>query len=246
MKNHEHIAREPGIFEIHIAGSKTTPEITSEIFERLRTLGMPKHKFFLTVYNVPSEANNPHMMGTPPTGHDLNTPGFMSTAYRKSYSEARDLTLAAMDVLKNYKIKGNFEVERAICEKNLDFEADIRDFPGFCKVEDAPKYESHLGYKGRFYNAPLWPGVISTTPAMNGMIYEVQNLFGVTPHQIVDLCETHLPTPGAKVSRVVTIYQPSRESTLAFNHSGREKRESFLTLDYLISEQVCLVGEPVE
>ena len=229
---HTH-GRGAGNFEIHIAGTRTDPIKAGLIFNGLQRVGMKKNKFFLSVYNVDKESSgcNNFALNTPPTGHDIAKPGFMSTAQVKSYDDARRLIIDGMEILDKYGIKGNFEIEHIICSKVPDTEVvDIKDFPGFREVEDSPKYENHLGWKGSLLTLPHYVDIIK---AFNQRV-------GVAPHQFADFFETK----EGSVSRIATIYQPSREAALELA-SRLQNKSSMLGHRYVLTEQVCLVGEQI-
>jgi hypothetical protein len=67
---------------------------------------------------------------------------------------------------------------------------------------------------------------------------------GLAPHQIVDFGRELVATDETMVSRVATVYQPSREAVLAFLKRLRSVVNT-LSYRYAVGEQVMLVGEPV-
>ncbi|MDO8642919.1 MAG: hypothetical protein Q7R76_05065 [Candidatus Woesearchaeota archaeon] len=220
-----------GLFEVHIAGPKTDAEVARRIFEDLREAGLPKSKFFLNVYNILGDEMYEHVMCTPPTGHDLDEPGWMTTVKTPDFEEAKKKVLAGMDLLKQHGLRGNFEVERVITEGVPDFPIDIeKEFPGYRRVQDSPLYENHI----------IWKDLETKLPSNNEIVEEFQRSFGITPHQIVDF--SRALSGQSLVSRVATIYQPSRETALEWGL--RLTSDKQLTGHrYIVTEQVCLVGE---
>lgn len=235
----ETLVRQEGVFEIHIAAPKMPVDEAETLFAEFKRAGLPKHKYFLFVKNVPPSSIS-YSSGTPPTGHDIEDPGIMATALAHSYDEVKRLVLEAMAILEKRNYRGNFEVERVISDRILDFsDIDIqRDFPGFCAADLAPLYENHFIYKGR----------LDSLPSHNEIISHVQKKFDVSPHQIVDFSRNPSESNGL-LSRVATIYQPTREEVLRFGKlmqtlsvRSLDTRDpgNYITL----TEQVCLVGEP--
>ena len=219
-----------GIFEIHIAGPQTDIAIARQVFSDLREVGLTKNKFFLGVYNVP--ANYGQVACTPPTGHDLENPGWMTTTKTPNFEEAKHYVVAGMGVLARHGIEGNFEVERVISSKDLDYFIEVaHEFPNYQRTPDSPEYENHIIWKDRYAN------LLSN----NDICDVIQTRFGITPHQIVDFSRD--PTRESLVSRVATIYQPSRHAALVFGEQ-LGKDEKLAGHRYMVTEQVCLVGEP--
>ena len=66
------------------------------------------------------------------------------------------------------------------------------------------------------------------------------NRLGITPHQIVDFSRDF--TGQTLVSRVATVYQPTREAALQFS-AQLAADEKLAGHRYMVTEQVCLVGE---
>ena len=139
-----------------------------------------------------------------------------------------------MDLQEGLKAIGLSEGERVITELVSDFQIDIKkDFPEYKKVVDAPDYENHF----------IWKGNIKELPSFNEIIIAIQDKFGVAPHQIVDFAREQFITENTVISRVATIYQPSREQALKYSKMLKES-EKILNHNYSITEQICLVGKP--
>lgn len=219
-----------GIFELHLAGPQTDLAVARKIFEDLQEVGLTKNKFFLGVYNIP--VNRGQVACTPPTGHDLDNPGWMTTLKTPSFEQAKQYILAGMGVLASYGLKGNFEVERVISRCVPDYQIDVaREFPGYQRVQDSPEFENHI----------VWKDEIANLPSNEEICDLIQRKLRIAPHQIVDFSRD--PLGESLVSRVATIYQPSRERALEFEER-LGKKDTLVGHKYLITEQVCLVGEP--
>ena len=219
-----------GIFEIHIAGPQTDIATARQVFADLRKLGLTKNKFFLGVYNVP--ANYGQVACTPPTGHDLENPGWMTTTKTTNFEEAKHYVLAGMGVLARHNIKGNFEVERVISRDDPDYFIEVsREFPNYQRTPDSPEYENHI----------IWKDRVANLPSNEDICDVIQRRFGIAPHQIVDFSRDKYGE--SLVSRVATIYQQSRNSALIFGEQLGEN-EKLAGHKYMVTEQVCLVGEP--
>ena len=219
-----------GTFEIHIAGPQTDIDVARRVFDGLREVGLTKNKFFLGVYNVPAQCGQ--VACTPPTGHDLDNPGWMTTIKTHDFEQAKQYVLAGMGVLARYGIEGNFEIEKVISREVTDYVIDVaREFPRYQRVPNSPEFENHI----------IWKAMSANLTA-NGDICEViQNRFGIAPHQIVDFSRD--PSGEHLVSRVATVYQPSRECALRFGEQ-LGKQEKLSGHERIVTEQVCLVGEP--
>lgn len=223
-------------FEIHIAIPKTNSTITEEIFKELSAIGISKNKFFIEVYDVPTDPSHPN--GTPPTGHDLDMPGSMSTVKVHTMSEAVALAHRGMSVLEAHDIKGNFEIEEIIGlasteQSTIDREIDM---PGYKQIADSPDYENHV----------VWKQEYSELPSYQTIIEHFKKELGTAPHQIVDFGYTSEVGDSDAVSRVATIYQPSREATLEFAQKLQKLGlENMLGCKYTVSERVHMVGEAI-
>ena len=224
-----------GIFEVHIAGPVALEEVTTATMRDLQQAGFPKNKFFGEVYNVPAANDCGHTCFTPPVGHDLENPGWMSTAKTMMYREARELAIKGMEVLEQHGLRGNFEIEQVIDAATHDVQIDVaRDFPGVQRVKDSPAYENHI----------IWKAPQGRLPTYGSIVTEIQRKFGISPHQIANFARISLATKDTLVSRVATIYQPSREEALKYA-AMLKPTDDLAGHKYIVTEQVCLVGEPV-
>jgi len=237
----EILARQEGAFEIHITAPKMSVDDAEAMFFKFLRIGFPKHKYFLAVNNVPSSLV-PYAAGTPPTGHDIEQPGIMATVLAHSYDNVKKLVLEAMTLVEHQCLKGNFEIERIISERVSDFKGiNIeRDFPGFIASDLAPLYENHFMYRGKQDSLPTHDAIIDY----------IQKIFGITPNQIVDFSREAVVLPNPLISRVATVYQPSREEVLRFANLMQRFSKRSDDLKYpanysILTEQVCLVGEPI-
>lgn len=223
------------MYEMHIAAEVLPTTTRNQMFDALAAVGIQKSKFFYKVHDVRPSTDACHPAGTPPTGHDLATPGSMSTVKVESYAEAQRLVKEGMEVLARLGIKGNFEIEGLIGPKISDYPAiDVEgDFPGYSRVDDAPAYENHI----------IWKAPANEMPSDDQIIGFFEQELGTTPHQIVDFGRDAEVTPTTVVSRVATVYQPSREATLAFAKRLKGVKNT-LEYRYAVAEQVLLVGEP--
>jgi len=237
-KNLETLARQDGLLEVHITAPQMNTSELSQIIGELTGLGITDHQYFSRVHNVEPNKEYPQPNKTPVVGHDIENPGVMSTFISRDYDSVRRLINKAMQVLASHGKKGNFEVERFISPEVKDFDyIDLGgDFPGHKRVANAPAYENHFEY-----DAPLY-----MLPPDEGIIDFIQKKFGTTPHQIVDFSKTPITNSTAAVSRVATIYQPTREEALQFREkvilfSFNQTKNPYISF---LTEQVCLVGEP--
>ena len=213
-----------GSFEVHIAGPKTDVAVARRVFGVLREVGILEHEFFLGVYNIPLDGK----VATP-TGHDLDEPGFMSTIQTVDFAQAKHYALAGMRVLASHGLKGNFEIERVIAEHVPDYQIDVAvEVPDHQAVDDSPLYENHI----------IWDEK-TRLPSNEEICDVIQERFGIGPHQIVDFSQAE----DSLVSRVATIYQPTREDVLRFGKQ-LSPDEKLMGHKYMVTEQVCLVGEP--
>ena len=225
--------RKQGKFEIHVAAPQMSYAEGLALFLQLEDAGLQKNKYFLNVFNVPQDRDYDYVLDTPPTGHDLDAPYFMSTAIVSSFEEAKALVRKGMAILDAHNKAGNFEIERILAEQTEDFLIDVeQEFPEFQKIDDSPEYENHLIFRGTF----------QTLPSNQKIVRFIQKTMGVTMHQIVDFARTPLPDEDTRISRIATIYQPSREAALTFSQSLRQV-ENTIGYSSIIAEQVCLVGE---
>lgn len=217
--------RKNGNFEVHIASEGSSPEL-----EQLFRGKFQKFKYFLNVYDVPATAIELATHGVPPTGHDLAAPLFMATSYVASLQEAQTLVSKGMEYLDKHNVKGNFEIERVIADQIQDCHDDPLKgtLEQYHRVPDSPAYENHVGWK-----APL-----TALPSYENVIGQVHNCIGRKPNQIVDFSTYRDPNPGDNISRVATIYQPTRE--LALQTGELLKR---MDARNPVSEQVLVVGE---
>jgi len=215
-----------GLFEIHIAGPRIDVSTTRKVFDDLKKVGLTKSKFFLGVYNI---TNKGQVACTPPTGHDLDNPGFMSTIKTPDFEEAKQYVIAGMKVLASYGLKGNFEIEKVISKDVPDYNINVkREFPDYQRVHDSPKFENHI----------IWRNEITNLPSNEDICNIIEKRLGIIPHQIVDFSRD--PSGESLVSRVATIYQPNRLEALKFAQLEDEKLTGH---KYMVTEQVCLVAE---
>ncbi|MSU75314.1 MAG: hypothetical protein EXS55_02265 [Candidatus Magasanikbacteria bacterium] len=224
-------------YELHIAAPVLSTALCQALFAALTAIGLTKNKFFYRVVNIcAAEGTFHHTGGTPPTGHDLATPGSMTTAQAGSYAEARQLIIKGMRVLAEHRVQGNFEIEGIIAPTLLDYPAIAidRDFPNFRAVDDSPRYENHI----------IWKGPGEDLPGVDQVTRFFVRELRLTPHQIVDFGRDSVRTAMTVVSRVATFYQPSREAALRFAKQLRAVKNT-IGYRYAITEQVILVGEPV-
>ena len=87
-KNLEILSRQEGIFEVHIAAPKMSIDAAEKLFDEFKGLGLPKHKYFLLVNNVPPGSIS-YSSGTPPKGHDIENPGVMATGLVSGYHQVK-------------------------------------------------------------------------------------------------------------------------------------------------------------
>lgn len=233
------ISRE-GKFEVHIATPEMPRDEVQPLIRALENTGFPKNKYFLKVYDVSSSQEYPRCSGTPPVGHDLDKPMLMSTAIVAAYEDAIRLVKVGMALLDYRRLRGNFEIERVITESIDDFpEINIeKDLPGFKRVQRAPLYETHVIFCVESRTAQ--------TLSDDALVAYFRAKHKTTPHQIVDFSIFPPNSPqvhNGYISRVVTFYQPTREAALDLTDRIKRagKKEGF---KYVMSEQVCLVGEP--
>lgn len=220
-----------GLFEIHIAGPQTELSVARRVFDGLREVGLMKNKFFLGMYNVPAGRAHRQVACTPPTGHDLPNPGWMTTAKTRDFDQAKHYVLAGMDVLARHDLEGNFEIEQVIEGNTPDYHVNLeRDFPSYQRVADSPTYENHI----------IWKAGLADLPSNDQICRSIEDRFGIRPHQIVDFSKDH--SGNSLVSRVATIYQPDRDEALRFG-LALPPDEHVIGHKYLVTEQVCLVGE---
>ena len=221
-----------GLFEIHIAGPKTDVSVACRVFDDLREVRLAKSKFFLGVYNVPRDVSYGQVACTPPTGHDLGNPGWMTTIKTPDFENAKQYVMAGMQVLERYGLEGNFEIERVISRDVPDYHIDVvREFPDYQRVHDSPEFENHIIWKDRTIKLPSPEEICDV----------IQRRFEIRPHQIVDFSRD--PSGESLVSRVATIYQPNRAEALGFG-TLLGSDEKLAGHKYIITEQVCFVGEP--
>ena len=223
-------------YEMHIAIPVVTRVVMEVIFRGLAEVGFTKNKFFYKVNNVRPEDASCHSAGTPPVGHDLAHPGAMSTVKVESYEEGRRLLLAGMNVLARHGVHGNFEIEGLIGPTTHEFPAVAleQDFPGFRATPDSPVFENHI----------IWKLPASQLPSMDQIVRFCELEMDVAPHQIVDFGRDWYEMPETVVSRVATVYQPSRAAVARFAELLPGANNTRLPYRYAVGEQVLLVGEP--
>lgn len=219
------------IVEIHLAIPKTA--VTAVVIAELAAVGFKKAKYFLNVVDVRNKQMSCNA-DTPPTGHDIQDPGMMFTLKVATVEEGIELVKKGMEVLRMLRVYGNFEIEGQIGEayvsyRPIDIEGEL---PGYKKINDAPAYENHI----------VWRDAMKDLPTYEEIISFVQNQFGFSPHQIVDFARVEIAGPGDVVSRVATVYQPTKESVFAFSKklSPWGIAQPYA---YEIGERVMLVGE---
>ena len=219
------------MFEIHIAIPKLSASLTNSVILALSTIGLPKSKYFLGVYNLPADGSQ--QACTPPTGHDLEDPAVMTSLKTNSLHEAIERVRAGMAILKDHGVKGNFEVEEIAVSPLPETAMDLSEIlPEFQRVPDSPGYENHI----------VWKGAYALLPDNKEIADMILKSCGVRPHQIVDFAYSPNPKDSDIVTRVATIYQPNREKTLKFGLTLANQK-NFLGCSYTVSEQVHMVGE---
>lgn len=223
------------MYEIHIAFPVLPVSTTSLIFAALEEVGIKKNKFFYAVENIRPADSACHPAGTPPTGHDLENPGSMSTVKVPTYAEARALILTGMEVLAKHSVEGNFEIEALIGPSVPEFpEIDVdADFTEFQRVPDSPAFENHI----------IWKNLLGALPSYDQIVAYFEAELGTTPHQIVDFGRDAVCSEHTIVSRVATVYQPSHLAAIEFASKLRGARNT-MGHRYAVAEQVLLVGEP--
>src|SRR5581483_10936422 len=118
------------MFEIHIAIPTLPTAITLETIGALKAVGLLKSKYFLEVNDLPVDGQQ--QACTPPTGHDLENPGVMTTIKISSLTEAIRMVTEGMAVLRQRGIEGNFEVEEIISPASEDITLNLPElFPNF-------------------------------------------------------------------------------------------------------------------
>lgn len=222
-------------YELHIAAEVLSAERSAALFAALAQAGFEKNKFFYQVTDVRVSEGACHSAGTPPTGHDLERPGSMTTMKVGSFDQARGLIHRGMEILQSLNVRGNFEIEGLISPAVPDFSAiDLaRDFPGYQRVHDAPLYENHI----------IWKAPTEDLPSLDQVVRFFVRELGLSPHQVVDFGRDSVRRAETLVSRVATVYQSSREATFAFADQLKRAKNT-LGYRYSVMEQVLLVGEP--
>ena len=218
------------MYEIHITTPQLSAPLISAVILAMQAIGLPKSKYFLGVYNLPTDGSQ--QACTPPTGHDLAHPWVMTSLKTNSLQEAVEKVRAGMAILKG--IEGNFEIEEIAASSPLPETAMDLDeiLPEFQRVPDSPAYENHI----------VWKGAYSALPSNTEVADMILEACGVRPHQIVDFAYIPEPKNSDTVTRVATIYQPNREKTLEFGLTLANQK-NFLGCSYTVSEQVHMVGE---
>jgi len=221
---------QPTIIEVHIAIPKIPEPIMKQVFADLAVAGMAKNKYFIAVTNTTGEGM---VLGTPPTGHDLKTPGAMSTKKTTSIQEALVLIRAGMNVLRKHNLQGNFEMEGILENEEQDYSIDMnKDLVEFKPVPDSPAYENHV----------VWRGTATSLPSREEIIEWFRNNFSIIPHQFVDFSRDSQTSEDSLISRVATIYQPSKKAVLELKNC-LSVAPNILNYAYHIGEQVSIVGE---
>lgn len=219
------------MYEIHIAAPVMNSARRQALIAALAAMGLTKAKYFYLVANIQATRAS-HQHGTPPTGHDLQTPGTMVSARMRSYKEAQRVVLAGMKVLASHKVHGNFEIEKIIT-RGTPADVVLPLPSGFRQVQDAPLYENHLVWK-----SPRW-----CLPSLDFITRMFEETLGLCPHQIVDFGRDENPTDSTIVTRVATVYQPSWEQTMALDDRIGQMPTNY-GIQRTVAEQVIVVGEP--
>lgn len=223
-------------FEIHIAVESTglSAEQKAAVVAALIETGIREIDYFLAVTNLWTPTMGCHPNGSVPTGHDLSHPWLMATATVDSLEESIELVRAGMEKLRSLGAVCNFEIEKVISD-GAEPEPTPLVITGYRAVGDSPAFENHLAWRGRQNELPDVEQVESW----------VKQHTGETVHQIVDFIETPDPNDETIVCRVGTIYQPTAEAVRNFAQRFSDSRSTWeYPPDYVIAEQVILVGEP--
>lgn len=217
------------IYEMHIAVPVTTKEKMDQVMADLRSIGIQKTKYFHQVHNIITERQD---CNVPPTGHDLDNPGAMATVKTATREEAVTHILNGMRVLKDHGLHGNFELEGILAPSIEDYEVlpVSEEFPGYSNVPDSPAYENHM----------VWKAPLSELPDFEEITKLIRENYDLQVHQIVDFCRVQYPTAEDVVSRVATIYQPSREGALKAGKLLQNRKNTGSA--YAVTEQVMAVG----
>ncbi len=233
--------RRLGMFEVHIAASKTELTRQTKLLESLRAAGFIKNKYFIDIFNL---------AGNPLTGHDLKGrgPGTMSTMYVRTIEEAASSARLGMQILREHNIDGNFEIEQVLSPdiKGYD-EKGIkkihRDLAEFKEPKEVPRYENHV----------VWSGRRTELPTFDKIDRLLRNESIGSAHQIVEFSEQPNPGDSDKVTRVATTYFVPIPGGVISGHEGvislsdcymQPRVRERLGYEYLLQEQVIFVGEP--
>lgn len=217
------------LFEAHIAIPVTSFEKMEKAISLLKEAGIAKTKYFHQVHNIITEV---HDCNVPPTGHDLDNPGAMATIKTATRNEAAEYILKGMQILKDLDLQGNFELEGILTPAIEDYAVmpvEV-EFPGYVAVPDSPSYENHM----------VWRAPLGQLPDFEQIVHLIKDNYGLQTHQIVDFCRVQYPTENDMVSRVATIYQPSRKAALEAGRLLQDRKNTGSA--YAITEQVMAVG----
>ncbi|MDO8553831.1 MAG: hypothetical protein Q7S22_03420 [Candidatus Micrarchaeota archaeon] len=235
----QHPLMRPPAFDAHIAIPRTRN--FKKILAALEAKGVTiELDYFRKVVNLDRGISTGPAMKfacSTPTGHDLHDPHGMLTLKGNNYSVLLAAIKECLSIVSKYLSTGdqtwhfNFELERFLSSRQLGLtNVDAAtDFPGYHQVHDAPLFENHIGWHG------------DVLPGDAEIISRLVKLTGITPHQIVDF--SLLPF-GLVVDRVITYYQQDLVATMEFGEVLRVACRQ-LGAAYVISEQVCFVGEPI-
>lgn len=189
-------------------------------------------------------------------GHASAHPQFLADTYTDNWNDAGALLAAASDYLGERNLEYTFEVEHPISEGFPDLtETNFDTFPPYRRFGDEHLYEFHLWYRpDESFGHDLVEGDVLPSldeiahgfqglPDTKQIVSDIQRHLKVTPHQISDFY-SHWNKPASRFSRIVTLFTPTRDSTLHFAAlAGLRKND--LGIYRLASEQVCLVARPL-
>ncbi len=240
MTTKPHPLMRPPAFDAHIAIPRT--RMLKKILSALEVAGIAVEvDYFRKVVNLDRGTSTGPVMKfacSTPTGHDLQDPHAMLTLKGNDYSVLLAAIKECLSIVSKYLSTDgqtwhfNFELERFLSSRRLGLTTvdAVTDFPGYRQVHDAPLFENHIGWHG------------DVLPGDAEIISRLVKLTGITPHQIVDF--SLLPSSPV-IDRVITYYQQELVATMEFGEALRKARRQ-LGAAYVISEQVCFVGEPVK
>jgi len=211
------------LYEIHVTGNGRPDEVKALLKTTLLSLsGKVSGKEIINIYDIPASPEYPHTMDTPPTGHDILHPKWMITARANSAKESFDIINRIREIISHYSLEVNIELEKNISADVKDDQISVSEYQGIESIADVPAYENHF----------VWKGKLTEIPSYNDIISSVRQSLNVSPHQLIDFINE-----SGVVSRVATLYQPTRKTTLHYLVQNLA-----LSPIKIIAEQVCFVG----